>query len=110
MESRTSLQFARVLALARLANLVAGTQAFAQTDLLLTGMTVEQLSTEVRAWLATAKHHGSSAPMAWIRPMAIFAKRPDLQGNPRIALLAGKLSPVVKQQFAAAGWTVQEGF
>ena len=48
--------------------------------------------------------------VAWIRPMAIFAKRPDLQGNPRIALLAGKLSPVAKQQFAAAGWTVQEGF
>jgi hypothetical protein len=48
--------------------------------------------------------------VAWIRPMAIFAKRPDLQGNPRIALLAGKLSPVAKQQFGAAGWTVQEGF
>ena len=48
--------------------------------------------------------------VAWIRPMAIFARRPDLQGNPRIALLAGKLSPVAKQQFGAAGWTVQEGF
>ena len=41
--------------------------------------------------------------------MAIFAKRPDLQGNPRIALLAGKLSPVAKQQFAAAGWTLGRG-
>jgi hypothetical protein len=48
--------------------------------------------------------------VAWIRQMAIFVKRPDLQGNPRIAVLAGKLSPVAKQQFGAAGWTVQEGF
>jgi hypothetical protein len=48
--------------------------------------------------------------VAWTERIAGFARRPDLQGPTRIALVAGKLSPMAKQQFAAAGWTVQEGF
>ena len=48
--------------------------------------------------------------VAWTERIATFAGRPDLQGPSRVALLAGKLSPLAKQQFAAAGWTVQEGF
>jgi hypothetical protein len=46
----------------------------------------------------------------WTQRIAAFARRPDLQGPTRVALLAGKLSPMAKQQMAAAGWTVQEGY
>ncbi len=48
--------------------------------------------------------------VAWTQRIGTFARRPDLQSTSRIALLAGKLSPLAKQQFAAAGWTVQEGY
>jgi hypothetical protein len=48
--------------------------------------------------------------VAWTERIATFARRPDLQGPTRLALLSGKLSPMAKQQFAAAGWTVREGF
>ena len=48
--------------------------------------------------------------VVWTERMAHVTRRPDLQGPSRIALLSGKLTPMAKQQFAAAGWTVQEGF
>ena len=48
--------------------------------------------------------------VAWTERIGNFARQPDLQGPSRVALLSGKLSPMAKQQFAAAGWTVREGF
>ena len=48
--------------------------------------------------------------VAWTERMGGFARRPDLQATQRIVLLAGKLSPLATQRFAAAGWTILEGF
>jgi hypothetical protein len=48
--------------------------------------------------------------VAWTERIGGFARRPDLQATPRIALLSGKLSPMAKQRLGAAGWTVQEGY
>jgi hypothetical protein len=48
--------------------------------------------------------------VAWTEILGGFARRPDLQATQRIVLLEGKLSPLAKQRFAAAGWTILEGF
>ena len=48
--------------------------------------------------------------VAWTQRIGTLARRPDLQGPTRLVLLSGKLSPMAKQQFTAAGWTVMEGF
>jgi hypothetical protein len=44
----------------------------------------------------------------WTEPVAAFARRPDLKAKERTVWLTGKLSPVAKREFAAAGWTIRE--
>lgn len=48
--------------------------------------------------------------VAWTQRAAELSRRPDLNAVQRTALLSGKMSPLAKQQFGAAGWTVREGF
>lgn len=48
--------------------------------------------------------------VAWTQRVAELSRRPDLNAVQRTALLSGKMSPLAKRQFGAAGWTVREGF
>ena len=45
----------------------------------------------------------------WTKPVATFARRPDLKAKERTVWLTGTLSAQAKQGFATAGWTVREG-
>jgi hypothetical protein len=47
--------------------------------------------------------------VSWTERIASFATNPDLKAEQRTVLLSGKMSPRAKKEFAALGWTVQEG-
>ncbi len=44
----------------------------------------------------------------WTKPVATFARRPDLKAKERTVWVTGTLSPRAKQEFATAGWIVRE--
>ena len=48
--------------------------------------------------------------VAWTERAATFARRPDLKARARGLWLAGRISPRARQELAALGWTLQEGF
>jgi hypothetical protein len=47
--------------------------------------------------------------VAWTERVATFAKRADLSAKSRTAWISGTFSSRAKRQFAAVGWTTQEG-
>ncbi len=44
----------------------------------------------------------------WIKPVENFARRTDLQGSERWVLVAGKVTPLAKQELASLGWHVTD--